>query len=107
MTRCRGHRPAGVVRAFLPLPGQRGRPHAGACAHRQIPARRKPPFCNVAGVLSPLFTYTAGIPMDADLVRQIDEWCRRQPDLPNRAEAIRRLVKQALAITEDPDAPSA
>jgi len=30
-------------------------------------------------------------PLDA-----IDEWRRKQPDLPNRAEAIRRLVEQAL-----------
>jgi hypothetical protein len=26
----------------------------------------------------------------------IDEWRRKQPDLPSRAEAIRRLVDQAL-----------
>jgi hypothetical protein len=26
----------------------------------------------------------------------IDEWRRKQPDLPSRAEAIRRLVEQAL-----------
>ena len=26
----------------------------------------------------------------------IDDWRRKQPDLPSRAEAIRRLVEQAL-----------
>ena len=26
----------------------------------------------------------------------IDEWRRKQPDLPSRSEAIRRLVDQAL-----------
>jgi hypothetical protein len=26
----------------------------------------------------------------------IDEWRRKQPDLPSRAEAIRRLVQRAL-----------
>jgi len=31
-------------------------------------------------------------PLDA-----VDEWRRKQPDLPSRAEAIRRLVEQALA----------
>jgi metal-responsive CopG/Arc/MetJ family transcriptional regulator len=30
------------------------------------------------------------------LVRQIDEWRRRQPDLPSRSEAIRRLVEAGL-----------
>lgn len=27
----------------------------------------------------------------------IDDWRRRQPDIPSRAESIRRLVEQALA----------
>ena len=27
----------------------------------------------------------------------VDDWRRRQPDIPSRAEAIRRLVEQALA----------
>lgn len=26
----------------------------------------------------------------------IDEWRRKQPDLPSRAEAIRRLIEKAL-----------
>jgi hypothetical protein len=30
-------------------------------------------------------------------ITAIDEWRRRQPDLPNRSVAIRRLVEQALA----------
>jgi hypothetical protein len=30
------------------------------------------------------------------LVREIDEWRRLQPDLPNRSEAIRRLVDAGL-----------
>ena len=29
-------------------------------------------------------------------LRDIDDWRRKQPDLPSRAEAIRRLVDQAL-----------
>jgi hypothetical protein len=29
--------------------------------------------------------------------RAIDEWRRKQPDLPSRAEAIRRLVELGLA----------
>ena len=41
------------------------------------------------------------LPMEPDLLHQIDEWRRQQPDIPNRAEAIGRLVKQALGIAED------
>ena len=40
-----------------------------------------------------------------DLLRKIDEWRRSQPDLPPRAEAIRRLLDQALA-TEAQAAPA-
>ena len=29
-------------------------------------------------------------------IAKIDEWRRQQPDIPNRSEAIRRLVEQAL-----------
>jgi Arc/MetJ-type ribon-helix-helix transcriptional regulator len=31
-----------------------------------------------------------------EFLRTIDEWRRKQPDLPSRAEAIRRLVGEAL-----------
>jgi hypothetical protein len=31
-----------------------------------------------------------------DWLDRIDDWRRKQPDLPPRAEAIRRLVEQAL-----------
>lgn len=41
------------------------------------------------------------VPMDEELLREIDEFRRQQPDLPNRAEAIRRLVKKALGISEE------
>jgi hypothetical protein len=36
----------------------------------------------------------------------IDEWRRSQPDIPSRAEAIRRLVDMGLgrALTVNPDA---
>src|SRR5262245_48583014 len=29
----------------------------------------------------------------------LDEWCRRQPDLPSRPEGIRRSVEQAVAAS--------
>jgi metal-responsive CopG/Arc/MetJ family transcriptional regulator len=31
-----------------------------------------------------------------DLLASLDEWRRKQPDLPNRPEAMRRLIEQAL-----------
>jgi hypothetical protein len=34
--------------------------------------------------------------MSSEMAREIDEWRRRQPDLPNRAEAVRRLLAWAL-----------
>jgi metal-responsive CopG/Arc/MetJ family transcriptional regulator len=34
--------------------------------------------------------------MDEELLRRLDEWRRKQPDLPGRPEAIRRIVGQAL-----------
>jgi hypothetical protein len=33
-------------------------------------------------------------------LRLIDEWRRRQPDLPSRAEAIRRLVQRSVGAPE-------
>ncbi len=35
-----------------------------------------------------------------DFLRMIDDWRRKQPDLPSRTEAIRRLVAQA--VKSDP-----
>lgn len=34
--------------------------------------------------------------VSADFLAKVDEWRRAQPDLPNRSEAIRRLVELAL-----------
>jgi hypothetical protein len=43
-----------------------------------------------------------------DFLRRIDDWRRRQPALPSRAEAIRRLIEFGLAADSAPqqDAPS-
>jgi hypothetical protein len=40
--------------------------------------------------------------MGATEVAAIDEWRRRQPDLPSRSEAIRRLVELGLTIKARP-----
>jgi hypothetical protein len=31
-----------------------------------------------------------------ELLRSIDDWRRKEPDLPPRAEAVRRLIEMAL-----------
>jgi metal-responsive CopG/Arc/MetJ family transcriptional regulator len=35
-----------------------------------------------------------------EFLRTIDDWRRKQPDLPSRAESIRRLVEQAIKSSE-------
>jgi hypothetical protein len=39
-----------------------------------------------------------GVRCQAELLAAIDEWRRKQPDLPNRPEAMRRLIEQALKV---------
>lgn len=35
-----------------------------------------------------------------EFLKKVDDWRRKQPDLPPRAEAIRRLVEQGLKMEE-------
>lgn len=35
--------------------------------------------------------------LPAELLRKIDNWRRKQPELPSMSEAVRRLLEQALA----------
>jgi hypothetical protein len=37
-----------------------------------------------------------------EFFRQIDDWRRQEPDLPSRAESIRRLVALGLAVPRKP-----
>jgi hypothetical protein len=37
--------------------------------------------------------------MSIEMVHDIDQWQRQQPDLPNRSEAVRRLLAEALKPT--------
>jgi len=37
-----------------------------------------------------------GVRIQPDLAKKIDDWRRKQEDLPGRPEAMRRLVEQAL-----------
>lgn len=41
------------------------------------------------------------IRLPPELGDAIDEWRRRQPDLPTRAEAARRLIEAGLAATAE------
>ena len=35
--------------------------------------------------------------LSGELAAAIDEWRRHEPDLPNRTEAVRRLIERGLA----------
>lgn len=39
---------------------------------------------------------------DRDFLKLVDDWRRAQPDIPPRAEAIRRIVIRALSSGDDP-----
>jgi metal-responsive CopG/Arc/MetJ family transcriptional regulator len=41
---------------------------------------------------------TIGVRCHDELLDRIDDWRREKDDLPTRAEAIRRLVEQALGL---------
>jgi len=38
--------------------------------------------------------------VDEEFLKRLDDWRRKQPDLPGRPEAIRRIVEKALAASE-------
>jgi len=46
-----------------------------------------------------------GVRVDADFIKQIDEWRKKQDDIPSRPEAIRRLVEIGLSKSEPPKGP--
>lgn len=62
-------------------------------------------------VMRQLCHYTQGMAPNADKVfqmrvsedflRLLDDWRRKQADLPSRAEAVRRLVERGIAATSD------
>jgi metal-responsive CopG/Arc/MetJ family transcriptional regulator len=39
-----------------------------------------------------------GVRVDEDVLKRLDEWRRKQGDLPGRPEAIRRLVELGLKV---------
>jgi hypothetical protein len=41
-----------------------------------------------------------GLRVDEDLLKRIDEWRRKQQDIPNRPEAVRRLVELGLKVKQ-------
>lgn len=44
----------------------------------------------------PVDTTALTLRLHANVLRQIDDFRREQPDLPNRPEAVRRLLRSAL-----------
>ncbi len=42
--------------------------------------------------------------MDSDTQKRLDAWRKEQPDLPSRAEAVRRLVDAGIAKSANPEA---
>ena len=41
-----------------------------------------------------------GVRVQADLAKRLDDWRRKQDDLPGRPEAIRRLVEKGLSVAQ-------
>jgi hypothetical protein len=39
-----------------------------------------------------------GVRVQPEMAKELDDWRRKQPDLPNRPEAIRRLVDLGLKV---------
>ena len=37
-----------------------------------------------------------------EFVRRIDDWRRKQPELPSRSEALRRLIELGLQVAQQP-----
>jgi len=50
----------------------------------------------------PRLSHAITLKLTEGMVAEIDEWRRQQPDLPNRAEAIRRLILTNPALTDHP-----
>jgi len=46
-----------------------------------------------------------GVRVDADFLRMVDEWRRKQDDVPTRPEAIRRLVEIGMSKSTSPKKP--
>jgi len=42
------------------------------------------------------------IRVDEEFLKRLDDWRRKQPDLPTRTEALRRIADQVLIAGEGP-----
>jgi hypothetical protein len=62
----------------------------------------KATLCNRSGV-GRAFPERVNIPIPPYLLQALDDWRRQQRDLPNRAAAVRRLLRQALRLPETND----
>jgi metal-responsive CopG/Arc/MetJ family transcriptional regulator len=41
-----------------------------------------------------------GVRVDEDLIKRLDDWRKKQDDLPSRPEAIRRLIELGLKVKQ-------
>jgi len=48
-----------------------------------------------------LDTEAINVRMERSDIAKIDDWRKQQPDAPNRPEAIRRLVRHALGVSQE------
>jgi hypothetical protein len=71
------------------------------------------PPCHLIAGLMQLAMMTAGLQdrpfqmrVSEGFLRTVDDWRRRQKDLPSRAEAIRRLVELAVRLKTPPERDS-
>ena len=57
---------------------------------------------HVNGYIAMMKTERFEMRANPEFLKLIDEWRRSQPDLPPRAEAVRRIVETALSSSEPP-----
>ena len=74
---------------------------------RSVGSMRYPlAFCqhvSYIGTMNPaILTTSFQIRTSAEWLSRVDEWRRGQPDIPTRAEAVRRLVEAALDAADKP-----
>jgi hypothetical protein len=76
-----------------------------AGSYRFLSVRYLHHFCKFASLQAARYKHSMakppkterfGMVVEPEFLEAIDDWRRKQPELPSRAEAIRRLVKLAL-----------
>ena len=87
------HRPATYVGAYVLFVNTK---------HTTMTSIRRPPGRPSKGLQDRPFQMR----VSEEFLRTVDDWRRRQKDLPSRAEAIRRLVELAARLRTPPERDS-